>query len=161
MLVRLANLGDADDLCRIYNHEVLQSTVTLDLVPRTLDEQQQYLADRSGGLIVVVAEEDGEVIGFGSISFYRNRPGYRTSVEDSVYVDRAHSGKGVGSALLAELITVATTRGFHAMFARIVGPQEASVRLHERHGFSMVGVEREVGRKFNRWHDVGLMQRLL
>ena len=62
---------------------------------------------------------------------------------------------------LAELVAVATTRGFHAMFARIVGPQEASVRLHERHGFTMVGIEREVGRKFNRWHDVGLMQRLL
>ncbi|MEM9615683.1 MAG: N-acetyltransferase family protein [Actinomycetota bacterium] len=161
MQVRLAHLGDADDLCRIYNHEVLKSTATLDLVPRSLTEQQQYLVDRSGGLIVVVAEEGGDVIGFGSISFYRNRPGYRTSVEDSVYVDRAHAGKGVGSIILAELVAVATTRGFHAMFARIVGPQQASVRLHERHGFTMVGVEREVGRKFNRWHDVGLMQRLL
>lgn len=161
MNVRRATLADAERICAIYNAEVEQTTVTLDLVPRTIEEQRAYLADRSGGLAVLVAETDGEVVAFGSISFYRNRPGYRTSVEDSIYVDRAHTGAGIGSVLLAELIEVAVNHGFHAMFARIVGPQEASVRLHERHGFELVGVEREVARKFGRWHDVALMQRLL
>ena len=161
MQVRRANLADAVRMCEIYNREVEQTTATLDMVPRSLSDQRAYLAQRSGGLAVVVAEVDGTVLGFGSISHYRDRPGYRTSVEDSVYVDRDHVGGGVGSALLGELVNLAANHGFHAMFARIVGPQEASVRLHERHGFALVGVEREVGRKFGRWHDVALMQRLL
>lgn len=161
MLVRRANLADAEDLCRIYNREVEETTVTLDLLPRSLTDQRRYLADRSGGLMVVVAEDDTGVIGFGSISFYRDRPGYRTSVEDSIYVDRGNIGRGVGSALLAELVDLAVNHGFHAMFARVVGPQEASVQLHRRHGFEMVGIERQVGRKFGRWHDVAVMQRLL
>jgi phosphinothricin acetyltransferase len=100
-------------------------------------------------------------VGFGSLSFYRDRPGYRTSVEDSVYVDRSCHGQGVGSALLAQLLSLATSHGFHAVFARIVGPQPASVALHGRHGFDLVGIEREVARKFGRWHDVAIMQRLL
>ncbi|MDH3301312.1 MAG: GNAT family N-acetyltransferase [Acidimicrobiia bacterium] len=163
MLIRLATLDDARALNDIYNPQVLESTRTLDLVARTVDQQRAWIDARSGGLAVLVAEDrgDGEVIGFGSLSFYRDRPGYRTSVEDSVYVAEGHQGKGVGGALLAALVDAAQTRGFHAMFARIVGPQEASVALHERHGFELVGVEREVARKFGRWHDVALMQRLL
>jgi phosphinothricin acetyltransferase len=159
--LRQATPADAGDLCTIYNREVEQSTVTLDLVPRSLDEQRAYIADRSGGLVIVVAEIGDVVVGFASLSFYRDRSGYRTSVEDSVYVDRDHQGLGVGSALLGELLLRATNHGFHTVFARVIGPQEASVALHERHGFSLVGVEREVGRKFGRWHDVALLQKLL
>ena len=161
MNLRQATTTDAGALCRIYNREVEQSTVTLDLVPRSLDEQRSYIADRSGGLAIVVAELDDEVVGFASLSFYRDRPGYRTSVEDSVYVDHDHHGLGVGSALLGTVIEQATNHGFHTIFARIIGPQEASVALHERHGFTLVGIERQVGRKFGRWHDVALLQKLL
>ncbi len=163
MLIRLATLDDARALLDIYNPQVLESTRTLDLVARTVEQQRDWIEARSGGLAVLVAEDpdDGEVIGFGSLSFYRDRPGYRTSVEDSVYVAAGHQGRGVGGALLAALVDAARARGFHAMFARIVGPQEASVALHERHGFELIGIEREVARKFGRWHDVALMQRLL
>ena len=159
--IRLATMDDAEAISTIYNREVLESTVTLDMVARTVDEQAEWITARSGGLAVMVAEIDGIIAGFGSLSFYRDRPGYRTSVEDSVYVDRNHQGKGVGAALLAALVDAAQARGFHAIFARIVGPQEASVALHKRHGFELVGVEREVARKFGRWHDVAVMQRLL
>ena len=161
MLVRQATVADAERICTIYNREVVESTVTLDLVPRSVPEQRQWIQDRSGGLAAVVAEVDARVVGFGSLSFYRDRPGYRTSVEDSVYVDRDFHGGGVGAAILGELLDVAAKHGFHAVFARIVGPQEASLNLHRRLGFELVGVEREVGRKFGRWHDVGLMQKLL
>ena len=161
MQVRRATVADAEAISEIYNREVTETTTTLDLVPRTISEQRQWIQDRSGGLAVVVAEKGDELLGFASLSFYRDRPGYRTSVEDSVYVARDHQGEGVGSKMLSELIDVAGKHGFHAMFARIVGPQEASVALHERHGFGLVGVEREVARKFGRWHDVALLQRLL
>jgi phosphinothricin acetyltransferase len=159
--LRLARLEDSEAIRHIYNVEVLRSTVTFDLVPRSLADQREWLSARSGVHAVVAAEEDGEVIGFGSLSPYRDRPAYSTSVEDSVYVHREHQGRGVGKVVLAELVRLATAHGFHAVFARIVGGHEASVALHLACGFEEVGVEREVGRKFGRWLDVIVMERLL
>ena len=161
--VRLATLDDAEATRAIYNVEVDTSVVTFDLVPRTLDEQRRWLSDRSGAHAVIVAEDasSGEVVGFASLSPWRSRPAYKTSVEDSVYVHRDHQGRGIGALLLRELLDVARSHGFHAVFARIVGGHGASVALHRAQGFDLVGVEREVGRKFGRWLDVTLMQKLL
>jgi phosphinothricin acetyltransferase len=159
--VRLARLDDAEALRAIYNKEVAESTVTFDLVPRTLEEQHAWLAQHAGAHPAVVAEEAGRVLGFGSLSPYRSRPAYSTTVEDSVYVDEAARGRGVGRLVLAELVRLADVHGFHAVIARIVGGHEASIRLHEKFGFEIVGTEREVGRKFGRWLDVVLMERLL
>lgn len=161
VLLRLARLDDAEAIRTIYNAEVTGSTVTFDMVPRTLEEQQAWLEARSGALAVVVAEVDGEVAGFASLSPYRDRPAYSTTVEDSVYVDSAHRGVGMGRALLAEIVAVASRRGFHTVMARIVGHHEGSIELHRSLGFEVVGIEREVGRKFHRWLDVVLMQRML
>jgi len=159
--LRLGDDGDAEAIRRIYNIEVLGSTVTFDLVARTLGEQRAWMAEHRGAYPVVVAVEDGEVIGFASLSPYRPRPAYSTSVEDSVYVERSHRGAGVGSALLGEVLRLARAHGFHAVMARIVGDHAASIALHRSHGFELVGVEREIGRKFGRWLDVALMQLLL
>ena len=160
-VLRLARLDDAEAILEIYNAEVLGSTVTFDLRPRTLEEQQQWLVARSGALAVVVAEEDGEVVGFASISPYRDRPAYSTTVEDSVYVRTDRRGTGLGRALLGEIVDVATRQGFHTVMARIVGHHSASIEMHRKLGFDEVGVEREVGRKFGNWLDVVLMQRML
>ena len=159
--VRLAGLQDAEAIRAIYNREVAESTVTFDLVPRTLEEQHAWLAEHAGAHPAVVAEEDGRVLGFGSLTSYRSRPAYSTTVEDSVYVDEAARGRGVGRLVLAELVRLAGLHGFHAVMARIVGGHEVSIALHQACGFELVGVEREVGRKFGRWLDVVLMQRLL
>jgi L-amino acid N-acyltransferase YncA len=159
--IRLARLADAEAIRAIYNVEVTTSTVTFDLEPRSLEVQQQWLSQRSGAHAVLVADDAGEVIGFASLSPYRDRPAYRTSVEDSVYIHRAHHGRGVGRALMTELVEVATSHGFHTMLARIVAGHEASIGLHRAVGFDVVGVEREVGRKFGKWLDVVVMQRLL
>ena len=159
--VRVAVTEDAEAIRRIYNVYVETSTVTFDLVPRTLVEQRAWLAARTGAHTALVAEVDGEVVGFGSLSPYKDRPAYSTSVEDSVYVDLGHHGKGVGSTLLGALVDAGQRSGFHAVFARIVGGHEASINLHARHGFELVGTEREVGRKFGRWLDVVVMERLL
>ena len=145
----------------IYNAEVTGSTVTFDLVPRTLDDQLAWLEARSGAMAVLVAEHEGEVVGFASLSPYRDRPAYATTVEDSVYVRSDQRGAGVGRLLLAELLDVAATRGFHTVMARIVGHHDASIALHRALGFEPVGIEREVGRKFGQWLDVMLMQRML
>lgn len=159
--VRVAAADDAEDIRRIYNVYVETSTVTFDLVPRTLADQRAWLAARTGAHVALVASVGGEVVGFGALSPYKERPAYSTSVEDSVYVDVAHHGSGVGRALLAGLVDAAQASGFHAVFARIVGGHEASIRLHAGQGFDVVGTEREVGRKFGKWLDVVVMERLL
>jgi len=161
MEVRPATPDDAEPIRAIYNLEVATSTATFDMVERSAAEQRAWQMERSGARAVVVAEGDGEVWGFGSLSPWRDRPAYSTTVEDSVYARRDHQGEGIGRALLDELVATATARGFHACMARIVGGHEASIRLHTGCGFELVGTEREVGRKFNRWLDVVLMERLL
>jgi len=161
--VRQITARDAAAVRDIYNREVTGSTVTFDLVPRSEEEQLEWIAEHSGAHPAVVAfdTEAGDVVGFGSLSPYRSRPAYSTTVEDSVYVRHDQRGRRVGHALLGELVQLATTHGFHAVMARIVGGHEVSIKLHHACGFEIVGVEREVGRKFGRWLDVVLMQRLL
>ncbi len=162
MHVRLARSADAEAIRSVYNAEVVGSTATFDLVPRTLDEQVLWLADHRGPYPALVAEDDsGVVLGFGSLSAYRDRPSYSTTVEDSVYVGATHRGSGVGRTLLAELVVLAGQHGFHSIIARIGGDNDPSIRLHQGCGFRLVGVEREVGRKFNRWLDVSVLQRML
>lgn len=159
--IRAATTADAAATAAIYNDEVTTSNVTFDLVTRSVEEQAAWLGARAGALEVVVAEVDGEIAGFASLSPYRDRPAYRTTVEDSIYVHRDHRGTGVGKALLGEIVHVAGARGFHTVIARIVGGHDASIRLHRSVGFELVGIEREVGRKFGRWLDVVVMQKLL
>ena len=160
--VRLAGLDDAEAIRSIYNLEVTETTVTFDLVPRSALDQRRWLEQHAGAHPAVVAVDgEGAVVGFGALSPYRSRPAYSTTVEDSVYVRRDQHRKGVGRILLDELLRLATVHGFHAVIGRIVDGHEASIALHRACGFQMVGVEKEVGRKFGRWLDVAVMQRLL
>jgi len=173
MRTRLASTGDAEAMRTIYNVEVTTSTTTFDLVPRTPDQQLAWL-DRHRGAhpaVVAVAEpgtvagvtgEGGEVVlGFGSLSPFHSRPAYSTSVENSVYVDRAQRRQGVGLAVLNELVALARVHGFHTVIARIVGSNEGSIALHRACGFELVGVEREIGRKHRQWLDVVELQLML
>jgi L-amino acid N-acyltransferase YncA len=186
MRIRLAELADAEAIRAIYNVEVLGSTNTFDMVPRTKAEQEAWILEHSGVHPAIVAVEDGvgdrpggagsdpgngsggqtgangeSVLGFGSLSSFRERSGYSATAENSVYVDRAQRGKGVGQALLAELLVLASAHGFHSVIARIAGHNETSIGLHRAAGFELVGVEREVGRKHRQWLDVVELQRLL
>jgi L-amino acid N-acyltransferase YncA len=160
--VRLAERRDAEAIRAIYNLEVAESTVTFDLVPRTLDEQVDWIDAHSGAHpAVVAADEADEVVGFASLSPFKERPAYAPTVEDSVYVRRDQRGQSIGRLLLDELLRLAVDHGFHSVMARIVGNHEASIALHVACAFELVGTEREVGRKFGRWLDVVEMQRML
>lgn len=162
MRTRLATLDDEKAIRTIYNREVVGTTVTFDMVPRSRDDQLAWLVSHGGAHPAIVAVDDsGTIAGFGSLSPYRSRPAYSTTVEDSVYVDEAFRGRGVGRLVLRDLVELADGHGFHAVMARIVGGHQASIALHRGCGFELVGVEREVGRKFGHWLDVALMQRLL
>jgi phosphinothricin acetyltransferase len=159
---RLVTVGDAEAIRAIYNPAVTDTTVTFDLVPRSLEEQHAWIRAHSGAHPALVAVDAGHrVVGFASLSPYRSRPAYATTVEDSVYVEEAARGQGVGRLLLGDLVGLAVSHGFHAVMARIVDGHQASIALHRGCGFELVGVEREIGRKFGRWLDVALMQRLL
>ena len=163
ILIRTAASADAAAIVAIYNREVTSSTATFDLVERTIDQQRQWLADRSGAFAAIVAIDSStaHVVGFAALSPYKERAAYRTTVEDSVYVDRAHNGRGIGRLLMTHLIATARNHGFHSIIARIEATGDASRGLHAACGFELVGVEREVGRKFNRWLDVAVMQLML
>lgn len=158
----MAGPADVEATRAIYNLEVTRSTNVFDMVPRSPAEQEAWLEAHAGAHPCVVAvHRSGEVVGFGSLSPYRPRPAYRTTVEDSVYVHRAHRGQGVGRAILENLVRRAEDHGFHTVIGRIVGHNEASIALHRAVGFAQIGVEKEVGRKFRTWLDVVMMQRLL
>ena len=159
--VRLATREDAAAIMAIYNVEVQNHTSTFDLVPRTLEDQRRWIAERSGAFAAVVATIDDEVVGFASLSPYKERAAYRTTVEDSVYVSRDHPRLGIGRLLMHHVIGIAAESGFHSIMARIEATGTASRALHEACGFELIGVEREVGRKFNRWLDVAVLQLML
>ena len=165
--IRHAERRDAEGIRTIYNRFVTESTALFDLVPRTLDEQVQWIDEHSGGhpaLVAVAADADdvpGGVVGFGSLSPFRTRPAYAGTVENSVYLLDAYQRRGIGRMLLEELVRLAQAHGFHTVIARISGGNEPSIALHAACGFETVGVEREVGRKFGRWLDVVEMQRML
>jgi phosphinothricin acetyltransferase len=174
MRIRLAEVADAEAIRTIYNVEVLHSINTFDMVPRTRTEQEAWIREHSGVYPAVVATEPGGpdrtgpagargeiVLGFGSLSPFRERSGYSATAENSIYVDRSQRGRGIGRALLAELLVLASAHGFHSLVARIAGHNETSIGLHTAAGFELVGVEREVGRKHRQWLDVVELQRLL
>ena len=159
--IRRATPADAPAIAAIYNHEVENETSTFDLVPRSPQDQLDWQNARDGAFGVFVAELDGEVVGFGALSPYKERAAYRTTVEDSVYVRRDMGRRGIGRVILAHLLDTAADGGFHAVMARITTLSVGSIGLHEALGFREVGIEREVGRKFGKWLDVCLMQVLL
>lgn len=156
-------LEDAEAIRAIYNEEVTSGTNTFDLVTRTAEDQRAWIERHRGALPAIVALDPGTQtpVGFASVSPFRDRAAYATSVEDSVYVHADHRGTGVGRALLDELVVRASAHGFHAMIARITATNAASIRLHEGRGFVAVGVEHEIGRKHGRWLDVVELERML
>ena len=113
--------------------------------------------------VVDDAEEDGDVdvVGFASLSPFKDRPAYSPTVENSIYVSRSHAGFGIGRKLMDRLIADARDSGFHSMIARVETSGEASLALHRACGFELVGVEKQVGRKFGRWLDVATLQLML
>jgi phosphinothricin acetyltransferase len=161
MQIRPVARSDAEATRAIYNAEVLESTVTFDLVPRSRTDQELWIEQHQGGHPAIVAVDDGIVVGFASLSPFKARAAYAPTVEDSLYVHRDARGRGVGELLLREILRLGADHGFHSVMARIVGGHETSIALHRKCGFEEIGREREVGRKFGRWLDVVVMQRML
>lgn len=157
LAIRDASGGDLEAIFAIYNHEVRHEVSTFDTVPRDPVRDAGWLRGREPRYPVLVAERDGEIVGWGSLSQWSERGAYARTAEVSVYVDRAHRGSGVGRRLLEALIERAPQGGIAVLLARITGENPASVGLHESLGFERIGVQRRSGEKLGRILDVTLM----
>ncbi|HEY0463719.1 MAG TPA: GNAT family N-acetyltransferase [Polyangiaceae bacterium] len=159
--IRPALLADCAAINDIYNHYVLHDTCTYQTEPETLAERQAWFERHGLQHPVLVAEERGELLAWGSLSAFHPRAGYRFSVEDSVYVRHDRQHRGLGKALLGELLAAARGHGHHTVIALISADKANSIALHQRFGFTHAGLLREAGYKFETWLDVAYLQLML
>jgi phosphinothricin acetyltransferase len=161
-LIRLATDADLPTINEIYNYYVPRSTCTYQLEPETLQSRQSWFAHHPPDKYpVTVAELDGQIVGWGSLSKFRDRAAYDPTVEASVYIHHDFHRRGIGRALLVDLIERARAIGYHSLIGGASADQTASVALQESLGFQFVGRFREVGYKFGRRLDVVFMQLML
>lgn len=162
VLIRPAVRGDAAAMAAIYNQAVLRSTATFDTEPETVEARERWLGEHTAPQHpVLVAERDGRVVGWASLSRYSARCAYVATVEASAYIDEAETGRGLGTALSAALLEAGRAGGVHAVLARICTENTASLAMSRKLGFFEVGVLREVGAKFGRTLDVMMLEKLL
>ncbi|MBA3483993.1 MAG: N-acetyltransferase [Pirellulales bacterium] len=175
--IRLATAADLPAINAIYNHYVPISTTTYDYEPMPLEERQRWFARHDAIHPVTVAYHDVEeltsslalspqppaptIVGWGSLHTFRNKPGYRLTVENSVYVHPDNQREGIGSAILLDQIARARALGLRAIVAGIDAEQTASLALHYKRGFREVGRFGQIGYKFDRWLDVIFMELIL
>src|SRR5436305_540040 len=156
MIVREALSSDADAIVQIYNHYIATSHATFELESIDGSEIQLRIEDTlNQGYPYLVAEVENAIAGYAYGRPFRPRPGYRHAVEVAVYVHPNHRGKGIGKHLYDQLLPTLFNNGAHSLIATIALQNDASVRMHEAFGFIKSGHFRVVGRKFDRWVDVG------
>ena len=159
--IRPARLADLQVINDIYNHYVPCSTCTYQEEPETIESRHAWFASHGELHPITTAMIGREIVGWGSLSPFRERSAYRFTVENSVYVSHAHQRRGVGRALLADLIDRARIIGHHSIIAGIDAEQTGSIALHAAFGFRDVANLREVGFKFGRWLHVRCLQLML
>ena len=156
--IRSASVADADAINAIYNHYVRTSTATFDTDEMTAEGRLAWLEQHVGAHPAIVAVRDGVVVGWGSLSRWGTRCAYQHTVEISTYIAPDATGGGIGPALCRDLLERARDIGHHAIVSQIVHENEASLKMADRLGYERVGTLRQVGRKFERWLDVVLME---
>lgn len=160
-IIRPAVIEDLPSLLEIYNHAVRTTVATFDLAEFTLDQRRAWFSHYGGKYPLIVAERAGRIVGYASLSRYREKAAYDRTVESSVYIHPDFQGQGVGKALMVDILAQAVSLGHHVVIAGITGGNDASVRLHVGLGFELVGAFREVGWKFDQWQDVHFYQLIL
>lgn len=158
---RLATPADAAAIATIYNEGIADRIATFETEPRTLEQLTTQLIDKGDRYPTVVVERDGRVVAWASAGAYRSRPAYAGVAEHSVYVARAARGTGAGRAALEALCRAYAERGFWKIVSRIFPENTASLQLHERCGFRVVGVYQRHGKLEGAWRDCVIVERLL
>jgi len=161
LTLRPAQASDLPAINAIYNHYVRNSTCTYQTICSTEAERVTWFVGHGEKHPVVVMEEDGVVVAWGSLSKLHERQAFAHTVEDSVYVHHQHHSRGIGRTILEELLRLARQIGHHTVLGAISADQEASLALHAKLGFEQVGHLRQVGFKFDRWLDVIWVQKMI
>lgn len=158
-----AQLSDLPAILEIYNDAVLNTTASYDYEPHTLEQRTQWFEQhqRQGLPVLVAMDESDRVVGWGSLSKFREKIGYQHTVEHSVYVAPDQRRRGAGRLIVDALIEAARSQGKHVIIGGVDASNEASIRLHLSLGFEEVAHFRQVGHKFGRWLDILFFQRLL
>jgi len=157
-MIREAQYSDTKIISEIYNYYIHNTIITFEMEPITPEEIVSRMEKYKQVGEYLVYEKDGDVIGYAYVSRFRERKAYENSVESTIYLKHGFGGIGIGFELYLELFAKASTR-YHIIIAGIALPNEASVRLHEKCGFRKIGQFSEVGRKFEKWIDVGFWQK--
>jgi phosphinothricin acetyltransferase len=161
--IRPARIDDLSRLAEIYNYYVVHSAVSFDIEPVTLDERRQWFQQfaPTGPYRLLVAENAGKVVGYAGSFQFRTRKAYDSTVETTVYCAPEAVGRGIGSALYAALFEALRDEDLHVAIAAIAVPNPPSIALHERFGFTLVGLLHDIGRKFDRYWDVAWYEKRL
>jgi L-amino acid N-acyltransferase YncA len=156
--IRPATIDDQQAIMDIYNEAVENTTATFDTDLRTLDKQMDWWGKHKKNHPVLVAEEQGKITGWTSLSPWSDRCAYDTTVEVSVYIHKDFRGRGIGSKLL-EIVTLEGSKtGNHTVISRITEGNASSIHIHEKLGYKHIGVMKQVGFKFGKFLDVNMMQ---
>ena len=158
--IRPAIIDDTNAITEIYNEAIQTTDATFDIEPKTDAEQRTWFASHGPKNPILVAELDGVVVGWASLSEWSDRCAYSDTAEISLYVKQEFRGRGIGRRLLEALILEGEKVGLHTVIARITEGNETSIHLHESLGFFHIGVMKEVGFKFGKRLDVYLMQKI-
>ena len=156
MLIRIATMDDLPELLYIYNYEVTNGTATFDLTPQSLEQRMLWFkAHNIDNHPLYVADDNGKVVGYVSLSAYREKEAYRSTVELSVYIHPEHRGHGIATELMNFILEKARKdESIHTVVSVITSGNNASVKLHEKFGFSFGGTLKEVGVKFGKYLDI-------
>jgi len=160
LTIRKAAMEDLAAITEIYNEAILKTVATFDTEPKTVEEQKPWFESHDSRHPILVAEQDGTIVGWASLSKWSDRCAYSDTAELSVYVKEELRGRGIGKKLMREILDQGQKKGLHTVLARIAESNEVSVRLHEAFGFEHVGTMKEVGRKFGKLLDVHMMQKI-
>ena len=160
LTIRKAAMEDLAAITEIYNEAILKTVATFDTEPKTVEEQKPWFESHDSRHPILVAEQDGTIVGWASLSKWSDRCAYSDTAELSVYVKEELRGRGIGKKLMREILDQGQKVGLHTVVARIAESNEVSVRLHEAFGFEHVGTMKEVGRKFGKLLDVHMMQKI-
>ncbi|PLR94691.1 GNAT family N-acetyltransferase [Bacillus sp. T33-2] len=161
VLIRDAVIHDLPAMLDIYNDAIRNTTATFDLEEQSLEQRELWFRKYGGKYPLIVAEAEGEVAGYCSLSPFRDKEAYARTTELSVYISEHHRGKGIGASLMKEILHRAAQLQYHTIIGGITDGNEASVRLHEKFGFEFIGRFKQVGYKFNQWQDVSFYQLIL
>lgn len=159
--IRRARSSDAAAIADIYNEAVATTTATFDTEPKTVEERTKWLQSHDDRHPVLVAEVDGTVVGWASLTMWSDRPAYADTAESSFYVHSVHRGRGIGRKLKEALIEEARRLKYHTLIARITDGSRESLHLNEATGYVYVGTLKEVGCKFGKLLDVHIFQKIL